>query len=106
MKALSLLLPLFALLAGCANGLAPLDSTKSYADGYNDGCSSGSSAASNMTGRQVRNEARYTSDPEYASGWRNGQRGCDGDNLRANPNNPMEQVDENSQLMGEGLWGN
>ena len=37
--------------------------------GYQDGCSS-------ARGSRVRNEQRYKEDPQYASGWRDGQDIC------------------------------
>ncbi len=88
---------LFALIAaaltGCGEKALRSGSSQAYADGYNDGCANGSFRASNLTGQFVRDEARYHSEPDYATGWSDGDRECDGESLRANPNSPMEQID-------------
>lgn len=80
-------------LAACGEETIRATASSAYADGYRDGCKNGSSNASNLTGVGVKDEKRYLADPEYASGWRNGNRTCDGQNLIVNPTNPMEQVD-------------
>lgn len=81
------------ILTACSEEILRSNSSPSFADGYQDGCKSGSSTASNLTGQFVRNETRYANDPEYASGWRNGDRECDGQHFNVNPTNPMEPVD-------------
>jgi hypothetical protein len=80
-------------LTGCGEGMPRLGSSQAYLDGYEDGCANGSSTAGNLSGQLIRNEARYNSEPDYATGWSNGNRECNGENLRVNPNNPMEQID-------------
>jgi hypothetical protein len=99
MKKLPVAAAVLSVLTACGNNFLHFGSTHAYADGYNDGCTNGSSTASNLTGQLTRNEARYNSEPDYASGWLNGNRECNGTNLRFNPNNPLEQVDVNSPLL-------
>jgi hypothetical protein len=41
-----------------------------FRQGYEDGCASAGARAKG--GRQVRNEARFKADLQYASGWRDG----------------------------------
>lgn len=93
MPRLTALYLLAFLLTACSEGLLREDSSPAYADGYRDGCDDGSSTASNLTGQRVRDEARYNSEPDYAQGWRNGHRECNGENLEFNPNNPSEPID-------------
>jgi hypothetical protein len=93
MKKLMVLVAILSALAACGDQFLRAGSSQAYLDGYNDGCTNGSSTASNLTGQFTRNEARYNSEPDYASGWLNGNRECNGENLRANPNNPLEQID-------------
>ncbi|MGZ8218831.1 hypothetical protein [Methylomagnum sp.] len=80
-------------LMACSEGLLREASSPAYADGYRDGCANGSSTASNLTGQRTRDEARYNAEPDYAQGWQNGDRECNGENLETNPNNPMEPID-------------
>lgn len=87
------LLLITVLLSGCGEELLREEASSAFADGYDDGCRNGSSTASNLTGQFIRNEARYNSEPEYARGWLNGNRACNGENLRLNPNMPLEQID-------------
>jgi hypothetical protein len=89
----ALVLPLFLALAGCSEELLRETSSPAYAAGYQDGCKNGSSTASNLTGAFIRDEARYKADPDYATGWRSGNRNCDGQSLEVNPNAPLEQID-------------
>lgn len=93
MRALIPFLLIPGLLAGCGDELLRQQANPAFATGYDDGCKNGSSMASNLTGQFIRNEARYNSEPEYARGWQNGNRACNGENLQQNPNNPMEQID-------------
>lgn len=80
-------------LAGCGEALLRSTSSPAYVDGYNDGCTNASAAGSNLTGQFVRNEARYNAEPDYAQGWLNGSRECNGDALRATPDDTLEQID-------------
>jgi hypothetical protein len=99
--------PLFIALlaAGCGGGeeLLKSDTSPSFVDGYNDGCASGSASVEAnpaATAVPVRNQARYNNEPDYALGWQNGQRECNGANMELNPNNPMEQTDD----FGDSSW--
>jgi hypothetical protein len=91
--AFTLLIPLLA--TGCAEPepIIKADTTPAFADGYRDGCASGSAATLQSLAKAVKDEARYNADPDYAVGWQNGNRECDGGSLDENPNNPMEQID-------------
>ena len=86
------LIGLLALLTACSADLLNANSSPAYAKGYQDGCANGSSTASNANGMFVRDESRYLNDPEYARGWRTGNRMCNGDHFNANPNDPMEPI--------------
>lgn len=73
------ILTIFALvlLAGCANQPAPAPQSRinlsgyppAFRDGYADGCASVDAA-------RKRDEARFKSDPNYATGWRDGYSIC------------------------------
>ncbi|BBL76698.1 hypothetical protein [Methylomagnum ishizawai] len=92
-SALPALLALF--LAACAENPLRADSSPAFLAGYNDGCATGSARLDPKAPPQttVLNKNRYNSEPDYASGWQNGLRECDGTHLTDNPNNPNEQVD-------------
>lgn len=93
---------LLVLLNGCSEDWLRGNSSPAYADGYRDGCANGSSTASNRTDTFVRDDQRYLNDPEYARGWRSGNRECDGENLMYNPNDAMEPI----QVDGpQGVYG-
>lgn len=97
----NLVLPLL-LLTGCSEDWLRGNSSPPYADGYRDGCANGTSTASNQNGAFVRDDPRYLNDPEYARGWRSGDRECDGENLMYNPNDAMEPI----QVDGpQGVYG-
>lgn len=83
---------LCAFLNGCSEELLRSNSSPAYADGYRDGCSSGAARASNLNDAFVRDEQRYLNDPEYARAWRAGDRTCDGESFRTNPNDPMQTI--------------
>lgn len=87
------ILGMIALLNGCSLDVLGTNSSPAYADGYRDGCANGSSIASNINGIVVRDEQRYLNDSEYARAWRAGNRKCNGDNFRSNPNDPMQPID-------------
>lgn len=87
-----LALGLSALLNGCSEELLRATSSPAYADGYRDGCSSGSARASNLNDALVRDEQRYLNEPDYARAWRAGNRECDGEGFRSNPNDPMQPI--------------
>lgn len=84
---------IFPLAVGCSQDLLLANSTPAYAAGYKDGCASGTARASNQTGAFVRDEQRFLNDTDYGSGWRNGNRQCDGENFRTNPNDPMQTIE-------------
>jgi hypothetical protein len=93
-KLIPLLLLLIApVVTGCGEHLLKMESSQAYKDGYNDGCASGSAATNALAGQFTKDMDRYGSDPDYASGWRNGERECNGTDLMTNPNNPFEQRD-------------
>lgn len=93
---------LLVLLNGCSEDWLRSNSSPAYAAGYRDGCSNGTSTASNQNGIVVRDDQRYLNDPEYARGWRSGDRECDGENFMYNPNDPMEPI----QVDGpQGVYG-
>lgn len=83
------------LLTGCTETLLKADSSPAFVDGYNDGCATGSAKLDpNATpNHPVKNAARYNAEPDYANGWQNGLRECDGSDMANNPNNPNEQID-------------
>jgi hypothetical protein len=66
-----------ALMAGCANQPAPAPQSRinlsgyppAFRDGYADGCASADAA-------RKRDEARFKSDSNYATGWRDGYSIC------------------------------
>ncbi len=82
-------------ISGCAEVILKAESSPAFVAGYNDGCASGSSTVdtTSLTNTYTKNAARYNAEPDYANGWQNGYRECNGSELRSNPNNPMEQVD-------------
>ena len=90
---LLVLVPASGFLSGCGEAFLQQETSQAFNEGYSDGCRNGSSAASNLTGESVRDEARYNTDPEYARGWLNGNRVCNGQNLNLNPNTPSEPID-------------
>ncbi len=92
-SALPILAALF--LVGCTETILKADSSPAFLAGYNDGCASGSASVDpNAPPKAItRNPARYNAEPDYANGWQNGLRECNGSNLANNPNNPMEQED-------------
>ena len=92
MRATALTIALLATLSGCGEEFLRATSSPAFADGYQDGCTNGSSTASNLTGQSVRDEKRYKADPEYAKGWQDGNRACNGGDLRSNPNHPREPI--------------
>lgn len=101
-KHLPCALLVLVLLNACREDMLRSNSSPAYADGYRDGCSNGTSTASNQTGIVVRDDPRYLNDPEYARGWRSGDRECDGENLMYNPNDSMEPI----QVDGpQGVYG-
>jgi hypothetical protein len=81
------------LTVGCSQDLLLANSSPAFAAGYKDGCASGTARASNQTGAFVRDEQRFLNDAEYGSGWRSGNRECDGENFRTNPNDPMQTIE-------------
>lgn len=87
-------------LGGCSESSLRGTASPPYDAGYRDGCQTGTSKASNLTGVVVRDEARYLADPEYASGWRNGERNCNGQNLSTSPTDPMQPVDVDGPTYG------
>lgn len=93
MKKLILSAVVLSSLAGCGEGFLRPESSPAYVDGYNDGCTNGSNTAGNLTGQFVRDEARYNAEPDYAQGWLNGNRECNGAILRGNPNNTLEPIE-------------
>ncbi len=84
---------MLATLTGCGEGMLRSGSSPAYLDGYNDGCANGSSRAGNLAAQVIRDEARYNAESDYAVGWANGNRECDGESFRANPNNTMEPIE-------------
>ena len=50
-------------------------------------------SASNQTGAFVRDEQRFLNATDYGSGGRSGNRECDGENFRVNPNDPMQTIE-------------
>lgn len=88
-----LALGLAALINGCGEDFLRETSSPGFADGYRSGCDNGSSTASNKTGQFVRDDKRYLNDAEYARGWRAGNRECDGENFKANPNDPLQPIE-------------
>lgn len=84
---------LVCLLQACGDEWLRQAATPAFTDGYGDGCRNGSSTASNLTGEFIRNEARYRSEPDYARGWQDGNRTCNGEALNENPYQPLEPVD-------------
>lgn len=81
------------LLTACSEEFLRSTSSSAFADGYKAGCDNGTAAASNKTGAFVRDEQRYLNDPEYGRGWRSGNRACDGENFKFNPNDSMQPVE-------------
>jgi flagellar biosynthesis/type III secretory pathway protein FliH len=47
-----------------------------YADGYDDGCHSGKAAAGSMFDHFTKNVQRFSSDSQYAQGWKDGFNQC------------------------------
>lgn len=88
-----LIFAILPLAVGCSQDLLLANSSPSYAAGYKDGCASGTARASNKTGAFVRDEQRFLNDTDYGSGWRSGNRECDGENFRVNPNDPMQTIE-------------
>lgn len=87
------LITLLSLTTACGQEFMLSHSSPSFADGYRAGCQNGTSNASNKTGEFVRDEKRYETDSEYAHGWRNGNRECNGDSFRGNPNDPLQPIE-------------
>lgn len=85
---------LCVLLAALVAGCAALEPSPAYTDGHRDGCASGTETSDPLAAQTpVQNPARYNADPDYAAGWRDGFRECDGRNMTANPNSPLEQIE-------------